>query len=812
MQVTGSKKQENVDFSDQMDPYMYDVESNADSTRRLQDTNDATLDNFFKRPIKIYEGEWGTGTILSANFDPWSLYFDNPRVANRIANYNLLRADLHLKIVINGNGFQYGRAIVSYLPWDVFDSLTTLSAGVQNDIVQATQLPHVYLDPTTSTGGEMKLPFFNDYNYCHIPTSQWSQLGQIYLRTINTLKHANGATDKVTISVFAWTENISLNVLTGVEPDTMVPQSGSEVDEANAKGIVSGPATAIAKAAGALKAMPYIGPYATATEKVATATASVAKAFGYCKPAVTKAPEPFRPNPVSTLAVTNVPDNSQKLTVDDKQELSIDPRIAGLGSMDCLNIKSIAKRESYLTQFSWNVGTAPETLLWNGRIDPVTWAETAGPPVAFHFPATAMATLPFKYWTGTMKFRFQVVCSNFHKGRLKVVYDPNWLAVNEYNTNYLKIIDISEEQDFTIEVGNGQDKTLLDHHYPGLDSVTQMYGTTRFLSREEGNGVLGVYIVNELTVPNSTVNNDIQINVYVSMGDDFEVFVPDDHFQNFVFKPQEGFEAQAGAEIVPDAQNTQEPSAPIQDNPMSLGPTEQNTELVNKVFTGESIQSFRTMLKRFALHTTIGSGSAGNQVMYGERPLMPYLRGNVTGAVNTTGALAAYSYCNTLLLHWVTYAFSGWRGGIRYKFLPRGNHTDAFTINISRGTKGGSGYSQNRIAQPSYTSQSIAASSAVKGLSIFSDGGTKGTTYTVASVNPILEVEIPYYSDTRFTPGKTQDLTTTAVFNETWKYAIGRLNGQDMVVDIYAAAAEDYQAYFFSGLPRMYYEATPPLP
>jgi len=50
------------------------------------------------------------------------------------------------------------------------------------------------------------------------------------------------------------------------------------------------------------------------------------------------------------------------------------------------------------------------------------------------------------------------------------------------------------------------------------------------------------------------------------------------------------------------------------------------------------------------------------------------------------------------------------------------------------------------------------------------------------------------------------------VFNETWKYAIGRLNGQDMVVDIYAAAAEDYQAYFFSGLPRMYYEATPPLP
>jgi hypothetical protein len=251
----------------------------------------------------------------------------------------------------------------------------------------------------------------------------------------------------------------------------------------------------------------------------------------------------------SSLAVTTVPDGVAKLSVDDKQELSIDPRIAGLGSEDPLDIRSIAKRESYLTSFTWAIGTAPETLLWNARVDPVTWAEN-GSPTAFYLPACAMAALPFEYWTGTMNFRFQIVASSFHKGRLKIVYDPQFLATNEYNTNYLEVIDIADKTDFTISIANGQSRTYLNHHLPGSDSVTQMYSTTPYASVEEGNGVVGVYVVNELTTPNSTVNNDIEINVYVSMGDDFEVAQPDDYFQRFVFKPQSGLESDG---IVPES-------------------------------------------------------------------------------------------------------------------------------------------------------------------------------------------------------------------------------------------------------------------
>jgi hypothetical protein len=815
MKISGEQKQENVKFADQVDPYLYDVDSFVDPTRRLQDSSDALLENFFSRPIKIAEEQWATSTTLGFDIDPWSLYFENTRVANRLANFNLLRAKLHVKIVINGNGFQYGRALVSYLPFDVFDTLSSNTALVQQDLVQASQQPHVFLDPTTSQGGEMLLPFFNYWNYTSIPDTQWGELGRLYFRSLNPLKHANGANDVVTISVFAWAEDVSMSVLTSVEQSTLGPQSGMEVDEVNAKGRISGPATSVAKVAGAMTKVPYIGPFAQATEVAATATATVAKMFGYCRPPVTKNPEPFKPHAASSLAVTNTGDGPAKMTVDEKQELSIDPRIAGLGGVDSLNIKEIAKRESYLTTFQWQIGTAPETLLWNARVDPCTWAENAGVNTSYHFPACAMAALPFKYWTGTMKFRFQIVCSAFHKGRIKVVYDPNHFASNEYNTNYLSVIDIADKTDFTIEVANGQARTLLSHALPGLESVTTMYSTTPYTSSlSRGNGVIGVYVVNELTVPSTTVNNDIAVNVFVSMGEDFEVFVPDDHFQYFVCKPQSGMEGT----LVSESQNTSEPSAPQQQMSEELGPTMSDNSDINKVYTGESIASFRTMLKRYNLWNSLGL-NAGFANLVGRYSMFPYLRGNVAGAVDLTAAGDPYNYCNTILLHWCTWAFSGWRGSVRWKLLPRGpqNVNHRVTALIERYPVGAPEFKRVNMTIPTYANAKAAARSVIPeydGTSFPIEGkpftGTKGQVYQSGFLNPAVEWECPYYSPYRFTPGKEQDLTGISLFHESFDYNLQAQGSASSVWDIHCSAGEDFQLFFFTGLPRLYFEDAPP--
>lgn len=818
VRVSGNSQMQNVKFADQVDPYLYDVDSVVDPTRRLQDTNDATLENFFSRPIKIHEAEWSTSTNLGFDINPWALYFGNARVANRIANFNLMRSKLHVKVVINGNGFQYGRALVTYLPFDFYDSLTVNSTLVREDLVQASQQPRIFLDPTTSQGGELMLPFYNYWNYCSIPNEQWEELGQLYFRSLNTLKHANGANDVVTISVFAWAEDVSMSVLTSVEQDGLGPQSGNEIDEVNEKGRISGPATAVAKVAGAMSGIPYIGPFAQATEMTANTTASVAKMFGYCRPSVNKNPEPYRPYPASSLSLTNVGDGTAKMTIDEKQELTIDPRTTGLGGVDSLNIKEIAKRESYLTTFTWNIGTSPETLLWNMRLDPCTWAQNVGPPTSYHFPACAMAALPFKYWTGSMKVRFQIVCSSFHKGRLKFVYDPGHFASNEYNTNYLNIIDIADQTDFTIEIANGQNRTLLSHALPATNSVTEMYSTTPYTSTADfGNGVLGVYVVNELTTPNSTVNNDIEVNVFVSMGDDFEVFVPDDYFQYFTFKQQIFQQSGLEGALVSEAQNTAEPSAPQQEESIELGPTKSDNSDINRIFTGEAIQSFRTLLKRYNLWSSIGLASNNNRLLAGRYSMFPYLRGNVAGAVDETASNEPYNYCNTVLLHWVTLAYSGWRGSIRYKLLPRGNlnASQRPTIYIQRHPVGEIEYDFTPVSPLAGTSTKLIRKNVVVENSnlpptVKPFSGVKGQVYQCGYLNPAVEFELPYYSPFRFTPGKEENHTGINIFNEGWDYRIWGRGDNTGVWDIHVAAGEDYQAFFFTGLPRMYYEASAP--
>nr|ULG00100.1 MAG: putative structural protein [Salisharnavirus sp.] len=837
--TTTDLRTQNLKFADQMTAYKYDNSAYNDPTTRIVKGDDVGLSEFCMRPVKIYEEQWGTGINLSANFNPWQLFLLNRRVANRISNYNLMSGRLHVKFVINGNGFQYGRTMVSYQPLATFDQLAANAATlVPQDFVQASQLPKIFLDPTKSTGGEMVLPFFYFSNTLNLSAGTFNNMGELQLRTINELKHANGAADKATISCFAWMEDCYLAVPTSQNLAGLLAQSGreSEIDEANRTGVISGPASTVSKIAHKLEHIPPIAPYMRATAATADTIGGVAKALGYSRPPVTRNPEPFRPTVTSSFATCTTPDTALKLTVDDKQELTIDPRTVGLNENDTLDIKEIAKRESYLTTFAWTTATDPEQLLWNCRVSPVLWAESGTGAKVFHFPACAFAALPFKYWTGSMKFRFQIVCSTFHKGRLRFVYEPNFLgATPEYNVNYTEIVDIADKQDFTLTVGPGQRRTLMSHLYPGIDPVTQAYSSTRYTTNadSENNGVFSVYVVNELTTPNSEVNNNIEVNVYVSADDDFEVFVPDNHFQHFCVnvsptsQPQYGFEVQSGNEIVPESQNTEESDAPEQALSSSVGPGILEHDMVNMIFTGESIKSFRQLLKRYNYHTRngiLGPDAFNNLVDYVlQRPVYPYLRGAVPGAINTADPDIPYNYCNTILLHWVSWAHAGWRGSIRTKIVPEIGFNGVSTVSQEN-------FYLERVpgkkTPPTYhTSATVAITNAGPSReawqSVLDPGnitkmnvtGVTGFAYTDTRVNQVLEFESPFYSPDRFAPTRRKNWATENwQFCEAWRYATRACALGCSSIDVFHATGEDFQLFFFLGLPRLYYEASPPNP
>jgi len=510
-----------------------------DPTFAIADTNDADLQNFFSRPIKTRSYSWTIGSNFFQTFNPWSDFFENPRVLNRITNYNLLRCKLKVRLVLNGNGFYYGRAIASYNPMPNLDQFTKDRSWVLADVVAASQRPHVYLDPTNSLGGTLTLPFCWYENALRIPAQDWREMGKMHIHGMQQLKHANGATDDITLSVFVWAEDVSLAVPTSNEPSALSPQMGEVNDEFKKDGAISKPANMVAKVAGALEGVPTITPFAKATKMAANAVSGIASHFGYSRPNVLADENPYRPAYVGNMTNANASDTSVKLTLDGKQELSVDPRTMGLGGKDEMTVKSIATRESYLTSFNWAKSATAETLLWNSEVNPVTWTMNGS---EIHMPACCFASLPFKFWRGTMKYRFQIVASAYHKGRIKVTYDPSYAKTNEYNTNYTHIIDLAKEKDFTLEVGWGNERSMVKHRTPGVSApiyATSAIGTD---PGQLANGVVSVYVVNDLTTPNSTANNDVQVNVFVSAGDNFEVFDPSsENIQDLVwFQPQMG--------------------------------------------------------------------------------------------------------------------------------------------------------------------------------------------------------------------------------------------------------------------------------
>lgn len=798
-----------MNFSDSNAGYDYSVPSSPDATFGVADSNDAHLENFFSRPIKIASYNWAVGANLFESFDPWTLFFTNPRVLNRIANYNLLRCRLCVKVVLNGNGFHYGRAIMSYNPLHTMDTLTKDRAFFNIDIVEASQRPHIYLNPTTSSGGTMCLPFIYPLNAISIPQEKWSEMGECTIHGMQSLKHANGASDSVTVSVFAWAEDVSLSAPTSAEPASMVPQAGVYTPQADeyGTGIVSMPASFIARAAGALADAPMIGLYAKATQLAASTVATIAKTFGFSRPNDISAIVPYKPTVVGNIANTNMPDSAIKLTLDAKQELSCDTRTFGLDGTDEMTIKSIATRESYFTSFSWLISKTAEECLFSIRNCPsISRSQTISTVLERHLPACAFVTMPFKYWRGTMKYRFQIVCSQFHKGRLKVVYDPAGPVTNEYNTAYTRIIDIAEEKDFTVEIGWGQPTTFLEN--PGFDFTP--FSTAPLSAMEGANGVLSVYVVNELTVPNSIADNNIEVNVFVSAGDDFEVVEPTEEFirQLSWYMPQSGvYTPQAGED--PDAHETSEENAPLQETiDESMAPTLSDSDNTFDVFFGDPVVSIRQLLKRYCLSRVWGVNANGTDTYMMcniQTSNLPPPRGYAPGALDIAAGPASYNYTKMTHLGWFLPAFACWRGGIRWKYhlVNHSTNNKAF-MSVVRNPNPSGGAGVNAIGLDDNGSSTSIQSAQFAGLlPSYLSGGHM----TDVSVNPVVEVELPFYSNQRFYRGKQGNVFLNpgkdSGIHNVYYMANAAATG-DTFVYASVSTGEDFTLGMFTGAPVAY--------
>jgi hypothetical protein len=463
----------------------------------------------------------------------------------------------------------------------------------------------------------------------------------------------------VTVTVYAWAENV---VLSGPTVGLLL-QSKDEYG----KGPVSSVASAIAAAAQSLARIPLIRPYATATQMGASSIARAASALGYCNTPVIEDTRPVRPSPCPVLASAEQGYPLDKLTLDPKNELSIDPALVGLGPADELNISSLVGRESYLTTATWSSTNVVDTLLFQSAVTPVMFDMDTSTQAKLYLTPSGWVSQLFEYWRGDFIFRFRFIATQFHRGRVRIVYDPSGNSTQNVSsaaatqvTCFNEVIDLTKDTNVEVRVPYSQAlawcKTLRPTTTSQIPWTTSSTATFNHVSGTT-NGQIVMRVVTALTGPLTTTSVPILISVRAA--DNLEFGAPQDIFprySQFAAQSLTEYDATLSSQVITGASSSDDP----------------HRFLVNH---GEAIVTLRQLLRRSSYSTgyidTIDPANQFNWVQYNFHRL-PRAYGydpNGLGAAKgliTTGTNYQFNSVGNHPITWVSMCFVGTRGSVNW--------------------------------------------------------------------------------------------------------------------------------------------------
>jgi hypothetical protein len=343
----------------------------------------------------------------------------------------------------------------------------------------------------------------------------------------------------------------------------------------------------------------------------------------------------------------------------------------------------------------------------------------------------------------------QLVASQYHRGRIAIFYEPNIRTQEiltspgelEYSTRFVEIFDLEEIDGACVEfpwasprpfcLQNDIDNQFNDTKEPyspsgkGVTASIIMSG----LDANTCNGYFEIRVVNELAsaVPDAP---PIDINLFVSM-EDLEVAYPKNMNVSELARTP-GISPGRAAPVFEAEGDAKVTEGFSQDDPSTdchyLMDQSNDSDLF-KVFFGENIRSFRTLLKRpqsilFPNDTPV----SGNSVAVINSAIYP--RGGIFNRSPITGISEPNE---VVLFDYLRYAYIGMRGSMRYYLSPVSQSTSMSTMDMGIGAmttevKPDFNAFQSNLVGPTYGANAL----------------------TSSRTNSCLSAEVPYYSANRF--------------------------------------------------------------
>lgn len=764
-------------------------------------STDTYIKDFLARPVRVLSFEWDEADVVGnrASFAIWNDWSNRVSIKNKLANYAFMRADLRIKVQISCSPFYYGMLQMSYLPIPFLKPSTIVLDASNLWLTPMSQRPHVNIDPSQGDTFEFTAPFIYPYNMVNLNSAvNLSDLGTLRFDVYSPLKSANGvSTAGVTVVAYCWLENVELSGATV----GLTLQS----DEYGV-GVVSKPASWVADFATHFEDLPIIGRFATATRLGASAISGIASLFGFTNVPVVSDTEPMRPECFPKMASPEISFPIEKLGLDPKNELSIDPAIVGLPtSVDEMTIASIVQRESYLTRSVWSTADTTDTIKFACLVDPCLCnvGTVTGGTTRYHTPLSFVSNA-FTMWRGDIKVILRVIASKYHKGKLRITFDPSGNASSNINSVFSTsnvvqnaIMDIGETREVEFNLPYQQLAQFM--RVSGNSSNFTTASPVSF-SRDTNfdNGYFTVRVQNVLTAP--VASSTVDILIYIKGGDNFEYAVPDDidfdHTASY-FAPQSDIYI----------------SEPV-NGVINMGDVSQNTENQYLVHFGENVKSIRQLLHRFSRvgqDVIYPDGTANTYQWWQKRnshlPQSPgYSPSGYSVANKQVSGTYPYNFVEFTPLTYFANAFLCYRGSINYTFNVAGN------IPMKNVTA-------ERIRGPIFVGDTDSSSIVTNGNQLrraaLTGAGSRGLALTNQLTQAGLNVQKPYMSRTKFSGTSPASADQVVAGEEALMLKIELPFPTTTVTDkilvtTYVSTGPDFGLYYFLNCPTLYYYATQP--
>jgi hypothetical protein len=801
-----------------------------------------SLDDFFSRPVDISTLSISPGSTTTYSIDIWDAYLRHGAVTAKTRNYGFFRGTLCIRIDMSGSPFHYGKFLYSYQPkadWN--ESLNYLDGQLLGSAREAAlcylsqaKISGV-IDANDNQPIIIRCPFINQQPMCRLfnkspliistatPLNDFVGFGRLYIVSLNDLQSASTTPSNVSVNIYAWAEDVELGAPTGTimevetESDTVVrvpnsPQAPDihhfdapereallefgrrELDEirrssailrANTEaderevGPVEHVASSIAKISGYFTSIPVIEPFAKASEVIFGAGARVASLFGWSAPVMNTEPMYVKNQPFTNGAHMIQYNTGKRITLDPKQELTIDPRIMEGSGEDEMSIAYICSRLSYLAKFPWDTADAAfGSSIWSVPITPrLMQSISIGAPDPYLAAPTSLAFAAsfFEYWRGDITFKFQIVASQFHRGKLAFIFEPNisqFAAIDtdlDLNKQYVYICDIQETMEFELTVPWAFPKAWARNIDNDMLTTVGSIGYLGEAFFDYANGYLAVVPFTSLQSPDGS---NVEVNVWIK-SDNM-------HFNQLV------------RSRLPVERPTTESNVIMKSDHMKfadLNHSSASDAHISELHFGEEPISFRALMKRYTgLNEPIPlSGSLLEPAFAVMAPIFP----------PPAPAYSGVTYDGTpTIFQQLRYAYLGMRGGMRYRVGMIGP--------ISVGNLG-----RTKIALGVPTSTEITPSCVTTSATIFLNNYLEGAVEFMVATNGGIEFELPFYSNNLWVYAfnseiaPTGDTNVSDLFSRLWQmltpYEASTL--VDVAAQIDFCTGEDFGFLYYNGAP-----------